>query len=74
MSDVHLSVAEAAEMLGVHPQRIHQRIREGSLPAEKVGNQWAVEMNDLRRIRHHAGPGRPLSSKSAWDLLAVAAR
>jgi excisionase family DNA binding protein len=73
MSDVHLSVAEAAEVLGVHPQRIHQRIREGSLPAEKVGNQWAVEMNDLRRIRHHAGPGRPLSSKSAWDLLAVAA-
>ena len=73
MSDVHLSVAEAAEVLGVHPQRIHQRIREGSLPAEKVGNQWAVEMNDLRRIKHHAGPGRPLSSKSAWDLLAVAA-
>ena len=73
MSDVHLSVAEAAEMLGVHPQRIHQRIREGSLPAKKVGNQWAVEMNDLRRLKHHAGPGRPLSSKSAWDLLAVAA-
>lgn len=73
MSDVRVSVAEAAEVLGVHPQRIHQRIREGSLPAEKVGNQWAVEMNDLRRIRRHAGPGRPLSSKSAWDLLAVAA-
>ena len=69
----YLSVAEAAEVLGVHPQRIHQRIREGSLPAEKVGNQWAVEMNDLRRIKHHAGPGRPFSSKSAWDLLAVAA-
>jgi excisionase family DNA binding protein len=73
MSSVHVSVAEAAEILGVHPQRVHQRIREGSLPAEKVGNQWAVEMNDLRRIRHHAVPGRPLSSKSAWDLLAVAA-
>lgn len=73
MSDVNVSVVEAAEMLGVHPQRVHQRIREGSLPAEKVGNQWVVEMNDLRRIEHHAGPGRPLSSKSAWDLLTVAA-
>jgi excisionase family DNA binding protein len=72
MSSAHVSVAEAADILGVHPQRVHQRIREGSLPAEKVGNQWAVEMNDLRRIRHHARPGRPLSSKSAWDLLAVA--
>lgn len=73
MSSVRVSVAEAAEVLGVHPQRIHQRIREGSLPAEKVGNQWAIEMNDLHRIRQHAGPGRPLSAKSAWDLLAVAA-
>ncbi len=73
MSSTQLSVAEAAQMLGVHPQRVHQRIREGSLPAEKVGNQWAVDIIDLRRIKHHAGPGRPLSSKSAWDLLAVAA-
>jgi excisionase family DNA binding protein len=73
MSDVHVSVAEAAQILGVHPQRVHQRIRDGSLPAEKIGNQWAVQMSDLRRIQHHAGPGRPLSSKSAWDLLAVAA-
>ena len=47
MSDVYVSVVEAAEMLGVHPQRIHQRIREGSLPAEKVGNQWVVEMDDF---------------------------
>ena len=73
MSAAYLSVAEAAKVLGVHPQRIHQRIRDGSLPAEKVGHQWAVEMNDLRRVEHHAGPGRPLSAKSAWDLLAVAA-
>ena len=73
MSPVRVSVAEAAKILGVHPQRIHQRIREGSLPAEKVGNQWAVEMNDLRRIVHRAVPGRPLSSRSAWDLIAVAA-
>lgn len=70
---MRVSVAEAAEILGVHPQRVHQRIRQGSLPAEKIGNQWAIEMSDLHRIRHHAGPGRPLSAKSAWDLLAVAA-
>lgn len=73
MSSVQVSVAEAAELLGVHPQRVHQRIRAGSLPAHKIGNQWVVEMSDVRRIKRHAGPGRPLSSKSAWDLLAVAA-
>ncbi len=74
MSDASISVAEAAKLLGVHPQRIHQRIREGSLPAAKIGHQWAVQMSDLRRIEHPARPGRPLSAKSAWDLLAVAAR
>jgi excisionase family DNA binding protein len=73
MSSELVSVAEAAALLGVHPQRVHQRIREGSLPAEKVGHQWAVQRDDLRRIMNHTGPGRPLSSKSAWDLLAVAA-
>jgi excisionase family DNA binding protein len=73
MSSVQVSVVQAAELLGVHPQRVHQRIREGSLPAKKIGNQWVVEVSDLRRIKRHAGPGRPLSAKSAWDLLEVAA-
>lgn len=67
-----MSVAEAAHVLGVHPQRIHQRIRDGSLPAEKIGNQWVVQVSDLNRLKRHAGPGRPLSQKSAWDLLALA--
>ena len=68
-----LSVAAAAAVLGVHPQRIHQRIREGSLPAERVGHQWAVDASDLHRIKNQTRPGRPLSPRSAWDLLAVAA-
>lgn len=67
-----VSVVEAAEFLGVHPQRIHQRIRAGSLAAQKVGNQWVLDLEDLRRIRRHSRSGRPLSRKSAWDLLAVA--
>ena len=68
MSDAYVSVAEAAEMLGVHPQRIHQRIRDRSLPAEKVGSQWAIQANDLRRLRHNARPGRPLSSHGICSL------
>lgn len=68
-----LSVAEAAEKLGVNPSRIHARIREGSLSAEKVGRQWTIALDDLRRVSGHTGPGRPLSARSAWALLAVAA-
>lgn len=73
MSEDSVSVSEAAGILGVHPQRIHQRIREGSLPAEKIGSQWVVERGDLRRIQHHVRPGRPLSMRSAWHMLLVAA-
>lgn len=71
MAGPYVSVTEAAERLGVHPQRIHQRIRNGSLEAEKIGNQWAVDLASVQRVGKHAGPGRPLSAKSAWDLLAV---
>lgn len=73
VSGVQVSVAEAAELLGVHPQRVHQRIREGSLPAVKVGKQWVVQTDEVRRLKGRSRPGRPLSAKSAWDLLAVAA-
>ncbi|CAM3152836.1 helix-turn-helix domain-containing protein [Nocardioides dubius] len=68
----HRSVAEAAEFLGVHPQRVHQRIREGSLRAEKIGHQWVVDAADLQRLRGRNAPGRPLSPRSAWALIAAA--
>lgn len=73
MAGEYLSVVEAAELLGVHPQRVYQRVREGSLPAEKIGNQWLIEKSEVRRIRGRTKPGRPLSPKSAWALFAVAA-
>src|SRR5665811_713865 len=68
-----VSVVEAAELLGVHPQRIHQRIRSGSLPAERVGHRWVIDEADVAVLRHRREPGRPLSARSAWALVAVAA-
>lgn len=70
---MQFSVRQAAEMLDVHPQRVHQRIRDGSLPAHKVGHQWVLEEQDVRRLLGASSPGRPYSARSAWDLLAVAA-
>ncbi len=37
-----VSVAQAAERLGVSVPRIHQRIANGSLSAERIGSQRAV--------------------------------
>ena len=67
-----VSVVEAAESLGVHPQRIHQRIRDGSLPAMRIGSQWSIEEADLELVRHRKAAGRPLSARSAWALVVVA--
>lgn len=69
-----VSVVEAAELLGVHPQRIHQRIRAGSLPAMRIGSQWSIEEADLELVRHRKAAGRPLSSRSAWALVVMASR
>lgn len=69
-----LSVAEAAKRLGVHVSRVHHRIAEGSLRAERIGAQWVVDELSLVRAAERRAPGRPLSAQSAWALIAAAER
>jgi len=66
-----ISVPEAAARLGVVAQRVRQRIQDGSLPAERVGGQWIIDEKDLDRISDFNAPGRPLSERSAWALVAA---
>lgn len=66
-----ISVAQAAERLGVSVPRIHQRIADGSLSAERIGSQWAVDERSLLRIRERSKAGRPLSARSAWAVIAA---
>lgn len=67
-----LSVAEAAQRLGVGVPRIHQRIADGSLRAERIGSQWVVDERSLLGVAERKGPGRPLSARSAWAIIALA--
>jgi excisionase family DNA binding protein len=66
-----ISVAEAAKRLGVGVPRVHQRIADGSLPAVRVGSQWVIDEASLPLVSESRTPGRPLSRRSAWALLAV---
>ena len=67
-----VSVAQAAERLGVSVPRIHQRIADGSLLAERIGSQWVVDERSLLHIQERSKAGRPLSGRSAWAVIAAA--
>lgn len=68
----NISVSQAAKRLGVSVPRIHQRIADGSLSAERIGSQWVVDELSLHRISERKEPGRPLSARSAWAIIALA--
>lgn len=65
-----VSVAEAARRLGVGVVRVHQRIADGTLPAERIGSQWVIDEASLPSVLDSSRAGRPLSERSAWALLA----
>ena len=67
-----VSVSEAARRLGVGVPRIHQRIADGSLRAERIGSQWVVDELSLLQVAESKSAGRPLSARSAWALIALA--
>lgn len=46
-----LTVPEAAKLLGRHPETVRRWIREGKLPATKVGTQHVIDEADLALIR-----------------------
>jgi excisionase family DNA binding protein len=66
-----ISVSEAARRLGVNVPRIHQRIADGSLRAERIGSQWVVDERSLLEVAERREAGRPLSVRSAWAVIAV---
>lgn len=46
-----ISVAQAAQILAVHPATIRRMIARGELPAKRVGRVWRVDPADLQPER-----------------------
>jgi excisionase family DNA binding protein len=59
-----ISSAEAAERLGVHITRVQLLIREGRLPAQKIGRTYVLNEADLKLVADRK-PGRPPNPKPA---------
>lgn len=45
--EIYLNVKEAAKFLNVSEQSIHNYIREGKIPAKKVGRPYLILKSDL---------------------------
>jgi excisionase family DNA binding protein len=58
-----LTTNEAASLLGVTVQRIHQFINEGRLPAQKLGRDYIINEEDMKLVEDRK-PGRPPKTKA----------
>ena len=54
-SNSHISLAQAAEQLGVHYMTAYRYVRTGRLAAHKVGQEWQVDPADVAALLHTAG-------------------
>jgi excisionase family DNA binding protein len=61
-----ISTAVAAEKLGVHITRVQVLIREGRLPAQKIGGSYVINESDLTLVADRK-PGRPPKAKRALE-------
>ena len=62
MSDL-ISVSEAAIELNLSPRRIHDFIKDGRLPAEKIGAYYAIKRDDLDLVKDRK-VGRPRKTEN----------
>lgn len=53
-----ITVRDAAARLKVTTWRVHQLIKAGRLPAEKLGSQYVIKEADLKLVETRK-PGRP---------------
>ena len=57
-----LSVAEAAEKLGVTRARVNQFINDKRLPAQRIGRSFVIREDNLRLVENRK-TGRPTKVK-----------
>lgn len=83
MVEGHVTLQEAADLLGVHYMTAYRYVRLGLLPASKVGAVWQVQRQDLEAFRAGgtggsgesgepgrtggAGGGRGTRKRAPWD-------
>ena len=69
----NVTVADAAEMLGVSQEQVGRLLLRGELAGSKWGRSWMIHLNSVHRYKDlHPGRGRPFPPARAWKELADA--
>ncbi len=76
MNNQYYSVEEISKIIGMHPKTIARYIREGKLPANKVGKEWRISGHDLSVFveGHHSKPSadsyevKPITVTAVVDI------
>jgi excisionase family DNA binding protein len=65
-----LTVAEAAELLGVTEDAVRKLLHADRLDATRRGRAWAIDRGSLERLqRQRPNRGRPLSPPVSWGAI-----
>ncbi|VXB93272.1 conserved hypothetical protein [Arthrobacter sp. 9V] len=64
-----LSIPQLAKRLNVNESRARQLVHSGRIRGQRVGGRWIVEEADAAQYRPGKPAGRPLSERSAWQLM-----
>ena len=55
-----MTLKEVARLLRLSPQTLYKMLKQSSIPAVKIGNQWRFEQAQVRAwlMSHGSGPER----------------
>jgi hypothetical protein len=69
----HLTVAQAADRLGISVSRVNQLVSTGDLRSDHLGAITVIPEADVeRRLSLRPGDGRRLTPSNAWGIIAMA--
>jgi excisionase family DNA binding protein len=63
--DALIDTNEAAERLGISRRHAWSLVKDGKLPAQKVGRTYVIKTSDLRLVENRPKVGRPAKKTPA---------
>jgi excisionase family DNA binding protein len=64
----HLTTRQASKILGVSAQRVLALIRDGRLPAAKVGRDWLIARQDLEKFEKRPQGNYKLTAEQVREI------